>query len=338
MKIVMRLFQHRGIWYIETNGKRRSLQTRDKAEAKRLYAVAKKEQLAGRISQITGRSTKSLEEYAKEFLEWSAEVQPRATYRANRLALDKLMMFAGKKIHLDAVSRRHLDQMTADCRKRGLKSASINNYIRHARSSLNKAVEWGYLQANPLTGARELPAEKGPPEFLDRAGIAMVLSQIDILDLRRLVVAYLCTGRRRSELLSLRWEHVDIEAGRYYIAQAKNHLSRWYPLNGMFRSVLDSMERSEKGRVFSRWEHPDTISHRVKQALTAAGYGNLHLHHLRHTYASLQAMEGRTLFEIQKLLGHSAIHATQIYAHLTEEHLREASEINLGPVDLDGKK
>ncbi len=55
---------------------------------------------------------------------------------------------------------------------------------------------------------------------------------------------------------------------------------------------------------------------------------------LRHTFASLKAREGRTLKEIQELLGHEDIKATMIYTHLTEDYLAEIPEVNLGPVDL----
>jgi site-specific recombinase XerD len=53
-----------------------------------------------------------------------------------------------------------------------------------------------------------------------------------------------------------------------------------------------------------------------------------------HAFASLQVLQGRDLRTIQELLGHTEIKTTQIYAHLTHDHLAEAAEINLGPVDL----
>jgi site-specific recombinase XerD len=49
-------------------------------------------------------------------------------------------------------------------------------------------------------------------------------------------------------------------------------------------------------------------------------------------------MEGQDLKTVQELLGHTDIKTTQIYAHLTEHHLAEAAEINLGPVDLENKR
>lgn len=333
MKLNMRLFTHRGIYYIEVNGKRRSLRTRDKSIAKRLYNQIKRNYLAGKIHELTGKCTVTLGQYRDEFLEWSVQVQPHSTFRANRLALNKLVHQVGEKATLDQVNRKHLDAMVADAISTGLSVGSINNYIRHARTSLNKSVEWGYISKNPLEGVKELPNIKRPPAFLDRRDTANLLATIKDVDKRRLVTAYLVTGRRRAELLALEWRDIDLEGSRYFIKKGKHHLSNWYPINSMFRAVLLAIGPGE-GRVFKRWKHPDTISHIVKEVLKKAGYGDLRLHDLRHTFASLQAMQGRDLKTIQELLGHTEIKTTQIYTHLTSDHLAEAAEITLGPVDL----
>jgi integrase len=333
MKFSMRLFTHRGIYYVEINGKRRSLRTRDKTIARRFYNQIKREYLAGKIHELTGRCTVNVGRYRDEFLEWAENVQPKNTFRANRLALSKLIHYAGEKITLDRISKKHLDAMVAEAMIAGLSIASINNYIRHARTSLNKAVEWGYISRNPLAGAKELPREKKPAAFLDQKAAVRFLKSIKDMDLRRIATALIATGRRRSELLALEWKDVNLKAGQYLIRKSKNHLSRWYPINKMFRTVLVAIGTGE-GRVFHRWSHPDTVSKKIKKALNDAGRRHLTLHSLRHTFASLQVMQGRDLKTIQELLGHSEIKTTQIYTHLTQTHLARAAEIHLGPVDL----
>lgn len=49
------------------------------------------------------------------------------------------------------------------------------------------------------------------------------------------------------------------------------------------------------------------------------------MHDLRHSYASFLVNNGRSLYEVQKILGHSQIKTTQRYAHLTEATLRDAT-------------
>ena len=336
MRLIMTLFRHRGIYYVRIHGKRRSLRTRDKALAHRLFNQIKREYLQGKVHQLIGKCTVTLGEYKKEFLNWSAQVQPDKTYKANRLALNKLTHYAGEKITLDRLSAKHIDMMVADCKAKGLSINTINNYIRHARTSLNKAVDWGYIQENPLRRVKELPKLKKPPAFLKPHEISKFLATIKDIDLRRLTVAYLATGRRRSELIALQWEDIELENGRYFVRKSKNHLSKWYPINSMFRAVLLSIKGNREGRVFKRWTHPDTVTHLIKKALKKAGYGHIRLHDLRHTFATLKVMAGIDLRTLQELLGHTEFKTTEIYAHVVDEHLAEAAEINLGPVDLEG--
>jgi integrase len=302
-----------------------------------MFRKLEREYLDKKITMLTGVQSKPLGEYRNEFLEWSENNQPYSTFRANRLALKKLIHQAGEKISLDRISLKHLDLMITAERKKGLKIRSINNYIRHARSSLNKAVEWKYVQRNPLAGAKELPASRTRPKFLTRNQVPRYIASIKDIDLRRLVVAYLATGRRRSELLRLKWKNIDFKKNRYTVT-VKGGKKQEYPINKAFRAVLLAIGKKE-GRVFDRWKHPDTLSHLVKAALVAAGYPNLSLHSLRHTYASMKVLEGRSLKEVQELLGHSEQRTTEIYAHIDDDHLAEIAEVNLGPIDLgNGRK
>ncbi len=328
-----------GRWYIELDRNvKRSLRTKDKATARKRFNAIRKKWAAGQLAHLLGESKVTLGEYLKEYEAWAELNLPRSTCRANLLALRQLRDVAGGSTRLAAITLRELDAMVTACRKRGLKAASINNYIRHARAALNKAVEWNYLKRNPLAGAKELRIERRQPAFIpDPKEISRVLASIEDMDLRHLATAYIATGRRRSELLRLAWDDVDLKNGRYLIRRSKAHLSRWYPINATFRAVLEAIGPG-KGRVFSRWSHPDTISHKIKEALIAGGYPNLTLHSLRHTFASHAIMQGRTLKAVQDLLGHTEARTTEIYAHLADDYLSEAAEIYLGPVDLIAPK
>lgn len=79
--------------------------------------------------------------------------------------------------------------------------------------------------------------------------------------------------------------------------------------------------------VFSKWK-PDTVTHVVKRELRRAGYGDMHLHHLRHSFAAAYLMNGGDLYALKELLGHSQINTTLIYSHLTKSHLEgEANKV-----------
>lgn len=327
-------------WYIEVDRKRRSLHTKDKSEAMRLYAEIKRQYLAGRLAQLHGDCRKTLDDFRTEFLEWSEQNQPKSTFRAGRLALGKLMAETGGSVRLDALSLRDTDRMVTTARKAKLSIASINCYLRHVRAVMGKAVEWKYVKVNPLAAVRELTGGERMPNFLSATEVATVLHTIEDIDLRRLVAAYLATGRRRTELLALAWGDVDLERGVYSIRNntAKRGKGGQYPINAAFRSVLLAIGEGA-GRVFSRWEHPDTISHYVKRALVASGNPQLRLHDLRHSFAVAFVEAGGDLRTLQSLMGHTRYQTTEIYAHVTNDHMAQAvNMVKFGPLDLFGKK
>lgn len=313
-------------YYYEIDRKRRSLGTADKAEATRLYNTIKREYLAGRVTQITGECHKSLGDFVDEYLVWAEQVQPTKTYKANKNALKKLVEVEGRSVRLDKLTLKAIDRIKATNSHH--QATSINLYIRHLKSLFNKTVEWGHLKTNPFRGAKQVPVEKKPPSFLVIGDVRKLLGKVADPDARAIITAYLCTGRRRSELVALRWEHVDLEGKRYFVQQLKVHLSRWFPANDGFMAVLDAIPKQERqGFVFKRWRHPDTISHVVKDALKAANLGHFHLHDLRHSFAVLFIEAGGGLRVLQELLGHSQYQTTEIYAHVSGDHLQEAANL-----------
>jgi integrase len=324
-------------WYYEIDRRRRSLGTTDKIEALRLFNAIKREYLAGRISQITGDCNKSLGDFADEYLGWAIQVQPTQTYKANKKSLGKLIENEGRNIRLDRLSVKAIDRLKAA--GAAYKPNTVNLFIRHLKSIFNKTVDWNYLQANPFRGTRQVPVERKPPTFLTLDDVRRLLSATRDTDTRAMITAYLCTGRRRSELVSLQWADVDMNARRYYVRQEKVHLSAWYPANDGFMAVLDAVPSAERtGHVFKRWRHPDTITHVVKQALRAAGLEAFHLHDLRHSFAVLFIEAGGGLRVLQELLGHSQYQTTEIYAHVSGDHLQQAVNLVKMPPALKSVK
>lgn len=164
------------------------------------------------------------------------------------------------------------------------------------------------------------------------------LASIRDLDERRRLTAHIYSGRRRPELLRLDWEGVALDREECFIGRSKSHLARWYSIHPMFKAVLESIACNKtSGRIFFRWSHPDTITHIAKKALRNAGYPEMSLHKMRHTFATLLVEAGVDLNTIGALLGHTNKRATEIYAQVTDTRQRVAIRmIKAGPVDLLG--
>jgi integrase len=263
MKISMRLFRRKnGVYYVEFKRDQiRSLKTKDENEAKTLYAAIKEEYLAGRLEQITGKCTKSLQDFYNEYLEIGPDLEDsKKTFYANRLALRKLRSIAGGQIKLDKISKKHIDILIAQCKRDDLSISSINNYIRHSKAILTRAVGWKYLKVNPLRNIRQIKTERKKPKAIDRKAVPNFISSIEDQDLKLMVVAYLTTGRRRCELLMLEDTDFDFKIDKYFVRRSKDHLSRWYPIGSGFMAVINNLKVDGKlpaGRLFKKWSHPD---------------------------------------------------------------------------------
>jgi integrase len=344
----MRLFRRSdtGTWAIEfARGKVVSLRAfykatvRDEKTAKKVFAAVRAEYLAGRLLQLKGETTTTLGEFASEYEEWGATERHKGSFGSDKLALDALRAVAGDSCRLDRLGLKHLDAMIAACRRAGNTPATINIRIRHLRALFRKAVEWEMVKSNPFAKAREVATERRPPCYIDTAaGISSFLAGIVDVDLRRLVSAYLATGRRRMELVNLEWPDVDLEGGRYLVRHAKGHLTRWYPISATLGAILRACGPQEAGHVFPRWRSPHTISRIVKAELRKAGLGHLRLHDLRHTFASEFIRQSGNIRVLQDLLGHTQASTTQIYTHVADSHLKaEIGRVSF-IVDVGGKK
>jgi integrase len=152
------------------------------------------------------------------------------------------------------------------------------------------------------------------------------------------------TGCRKSELLSLKWEHVDLSTRLLRLEETKSGEWQTVPINEQARQVLIRRLRHRKGIcpttpfVFfhKRQMHGASVGDQVKDVKTSfasacvrSGIKDFHIHDLRHTFASWLVANGTPLLEVSKLLRHASITMTEKYTHLAPDHLHKTVE-NLG--------
>lgn len=138
----------------------------------------------------------------------------------------------------------------------------------------------------------------------------------------------LLTGMRVSELLSSRWEHVDLERRTLYVPTSKTGRSRFVPLAQAAVDVIGGLPRGEflfpNPRDPSR--HLTTIKHGWQAARSAAGLPDFRIHDARHSAASFMVNSGVDLFAVGKVLGHANVASSARYSHLANDTLLAAVE------------
>ena len=206
---------------------------------------------------------------------------------------------------------------------------------------MREAERMGYRPegSNPCRGIRRY-RRKGRERFLSDDEIRMlsaVLSErapgkpSQVAAVRLLLL----TGCRKSEILTLRWS--DYREGHLFLRDSKTG-PRTVWLSRPARAILNRLPRS------GRWVFPSPRSGGPRNAAwlgrfwrdarAEAGIGDVRLHDLRHTHASIALRQGATVLAIARLLGHADPRTTLKYTHPADAMIADAAEI-VGAV-LDG--
>ena len=136
------------------------------------------------------------------------------------------------------------------------------------------------------------------------------------------------TGCRKSEILTLRWDEVDLRAGEIQLRDAKTG-ARAVAISPSARRVLEGLARVAR----SPWVFPGKKPGRHYQNLNMpwrlirarAGLDDVRIHDLRHSFASRALALGETLPMIGKLLGHKKVQTTARYAHLARDSVKASA-------------
>jgi integrase len=156
-----------------------------------------------------------------------------------------------------------------------------------------------------------------------------VLTRSDNVMLQHIIPMLILTGARKREVLDARWEDFDFDRRTWRIHTTKLGRARHVPLSDGAVSLLNSVPRFDE----CIWAFPNpktlkpfvSIHYSWDSARKAAGLSDVRIHDLRHSFASFLVNAGRTLYEVQHLLGHTQIKTTQRYSHLSQDTLLDAS-------------
>lgn len=131
------------------------------------------------------------------------------------------------------------------------------------------------------------------------------------------------TGLRKGDIINLDWKDIIQEDGKHYIyfQQQKGKKQEYFPLNNTAVALLG---KSKQGKVFAGVTG-GKIKYLLNYWISDSGLDkHITFHSFRHTFASLLVKKGVNMAVIQKLLGHTTISTTSIYAHVHTEEKEEA--------------
>lgn len=216
--------------------------------------------------------------------------------------------------------------------------ATVNRY-KAALGTLYRYLLHEYeIDHNPTRGIPLYTENNARTRFLNDDELQALLAACQQSSWERLfllVLLAITTGARRGELISCRWESVNLKARTIHLSTTKNGEQRLLTLTQ--EAVEEMMKfRESSGYLFPLPKHPVMYFKNFdcywKEALEKAHINNFRFHDLRHTCASILAMNGASLIEIKQVLGHKTITMTQRYAHLCVGHQQALTERVLGNI------
>jgi integrase/recombinase XerD len=235
------------------------------------------------------------------------------------------------------LSRSDLRQWIMMLSREGLSPSSIQRMVSAARGFYKFLMLDGHLKANPAEDLDTPQSGSYLPRFLTETEIEEFLKQPDVetedgLRDRALLEVMYASGLRVSEVISIKVSDIELDAG-ILTCIGKGGKQRKVPLGKSAVEWLKSYltVRNRKSGAQNLFVSPNgkplnrqIIFKLVKKYAEKAGLENVSPHKLRHTFATHLLQNGADSRSVQVMLGHSDISTTQIYTHVTDNHLKKA--------------
>lgn len=293
------------------NGKEISLKTKDEQEAKEVFRALKKQWHESRVIELQHGKQIKLSALKDEYIKARPDLSPD-TLRMDNLAIRMLIDSIGD-ISVKTITDKHFEKFKKVYSAKGTSRHTVNAYLRHIKAALNYAMEQDYIQKMPKI--KMVKTGKHLPRILtmDERTRLVTMAEKENFEMYRIIVFALYTGCRRSEIRNLKWQDVDNEICRITGKGDKERILYLLP------EALKAMgEMKDIGPVFMQC-HIDNYSKSFKAVAIACGINDVHFHNLRHSAATQMIESGIQLPVIQKILGHSDIRTTQIYAQIFDK-------------------
>lgn len=222
--------------------------------------------------------------------------------------------------------------------KKKLKPASLRRKISALRSFYKFLIREELIENDPTIDLTLPKRDKVLPDVISVEEIEKLINIIPEKGFkgkrdRALIELLYSSGLRVSEIINLKINEIDLKNG-YLKCFGKGSKERIVPFGSFAKDLLieyieerdknninsDLLFVTKKGKKIVRQEINNILNRYAKKSKLKK---KIHPHMLRHSFATHLLERGADLRSVQELLGHVDISTTQIYTHLTKEHLRE---------------
>ncbi|MCP3176096.1 site-specific integrase [Desulfuromonas sp. KJ2020] len=215
-------------------------------------------------------------------------------------------------------------------------NGTINRELAVLSHLFNKAIDWKWIPYRPCK-VKLLPEESNKIVYLTREQISS-LQQMSLEDenphIHLFILIGIDTGMRKSEILAIRLEHIDINRKQIHVPEGKAG-TREQPITGRLADVLkEVIENAEEGEEWlfpsakSKTGHVTNLDKAFRRVVAAAGLDPSQIvrHTMRHTAVTHLVQEGIDLPTVMRISGHKTLAMVLRYAHQNGEHIQDAMD------------
>ena len=325
------------------NGKRtRERIGRSKQAAENRFREIQTAKAEKRHININKNVLVNLGELRDWYLELS-EVKQKRSYSDIARCVSLVVEHIGEKTTAIQLELKHIEDFRKyrlrinSIRGRPIKPATINRNVANFRAMLNRAVDYGKLEINPIGRIKNLEENNIRERVLSQEEFERLLSNCHG-EIKGIVLIAYYLPMRQEEIINLTWEEIDFKHGfiRLGANRTKTKTVRSIPMHPKIIYYLQCLPRPLKGGfVFSKRCYNRKA---YKKAVQAVGLGDFNFHDLRHCAINNLRLAGNDHFVIKQASGAKTDSAFKRYNLVTEEEMKgmkwlEEKEENCGTMD-----
>jgi integrase/recombinase XerC len=248
-------------------------------------------------------------------------------------------------IHLEEITYNDTRLYLTELHKREYSRKTISKKVSSLRSFFKFLVREEKLSENPFSLVSLPKREQKIPQFLYEEEIEQLFSISDCTNPlgqrnQALIEVLYGTGIRVSECCNIQLSDIDLYIGTVLV-HGKGGKQRYVPFGSYAHDAIEIYINDGRKSLLNKLSKQDQhsylfVNHRgspltdrgVRHVLNelikkASLTLHIHPHMFRHTFATHLLNEGADMRSVQELLGHSHLSSTQVYTHVTKEHLKK---------------
>lgn len=241
----------------------------------------------------------------------------------------KIEKFSSKKILARRADRRYFDAF-AQFLLTTMGENSVKNYMLILSVIMRRLVKQGVIQKNPMEETDKIKGTEPSRTYLTITEVKKIIDcEMTGLDekVRRAFLFSCFCGLRYSDVVNLKWGDLTEENDKVFldIIVVKTKTPLHVPLSdAALRWMPERGRKKDSASVFDLTCN-NSCNYHLKRIAEAAGIRkNLTFHVSRHTFATLSLTAGVDIYTTSKLVGHSSVKTTQIYARIVDKKKEEA--------------